>query len=132
MSAATNALATGFNVLLGFHGEIFSYVPATDVLMTDWGEAFSTEEGAPILAGNVPAVNVALIFDAAYQYIDPADVGGASRAPIARGFMSHLPGLRKNAVLVRALDSARYVVRDFQPDGLEDGVVLLILSKQVH
>ena len=132
MSQATSLLASGFDVLLGVHGETFSYTPSSDVVLTDWGEAVQNEEGAPVLGGNVTAVAVTLIFDAAFLLIDANGGGQASKIPVARGRESDLSGIRKNAVLVRSLDSTQYVVQRIEPDGLEDGVLMLILSKQVH
>lgn len=129
-SAASTALAAGFNALLAHHGERepLEYIESSKVIRRENGEAVTDENGIPQLVDE-DSEQIAGIFDESYEMVSPGGIGITTTAIAATVLAVSVEGIEPGAIILR--EGIFYFVQIVQEPGI-DGSQVLILSRQIH
>lgn len=128
MSAASDALANGWALILSVHGETdrLGYIASDNVVRSETGEAITNETADAILSDDTQTVIDGII--------DEGRILGLSVSttdPIAIVNAADVAGVERGAVIVRRSDSQKFYVQEVWEASI-DGSQVLLLTKDAH
>ena len=128
MTAAETILEAGLDALIAHHGERLTWRSVSGVILTNHGEAVTTEGGKAFETGDGETIQFNGIFDSEYQLELPGGAGTTTTTIAVTARDDDLPDAARGDVIER--DSVNYYVTDVQPDGL--GRIVMLLSRQTQ